>query len=56
METGWTADDEAAVDAAIRDAPRRLRERLLLREAEDAVAASGNIGGASASGGSRLAF
>ena len=34
-EKDWTAEDEAAVDAAIRDAPRLLRERLLVREAHE---------------------
>jgi hypothetical protein len=30
----WTPEDEAAVDAALRDSSRALRERLLIREAE----------------------
>ena len=33
-EKKWTAEDEAAVEAKIRDAPRLMRERLYAREAE----------------------
>lgn len=36
-ETKWTSEDEAALDARIQDAPRLMRERLLMREAEARV-------------------
>ena len=34
-EKSWTAEDEATLEAKIRDAPRLMRERLLIGEAEE---------------------